>query len=119
MAPITEQLQTAAALEAAGLSRPAARLLAEKFEETAALAKTATQDALTNRFDKIDARFDKIDARFDTINARFDTLRAELRAEIHQSARSTTLFVVGAIGTATALLGAALAVATFLLHSAH
>ena len=112
MAPITEQLQTAAALEAAGLSRPAARLLAEKFEETAALAKTATQDALTNRFDKIDARFD-------TINARFDTLRAELRAEIHQSARSTTLFVVGAIGTATALLGAALAVATFLLHSAH
>ena len=112
MAPITEQLQTAAALEAAGLSRPAARLLAEKFEETAALAKTATQDALTNRFDKIDARFD-------TINARFDTLRAELRAEIHQSARSTTLFVVGAIGTATALLGAALAVATILLHNAH
>ena len=130
MAPITEQLKTATELEAAGLPQAAARVLAAKFEETAALAKKSAEDGIAGRFDKIDAQFEKtaaqfekleaqFEARFEKLQAHLDTRLAELRAEMQQAFRSSQSTTLTAIRIATGFLAVLFAALTFVLHYAH
>ena len=106
------RVKTATDLEAAGLPQAAARVLASKFEETAALAKKSAEDGLQPRFAEIRAEFAQFRA---DMRAEF----AQLRADMQQSFRSVQSTTLTAIGIATgflAVLGSAL---LFASHYAH
>jgi len=121
------RVKTATDLEAAGLPQAAARVLASKFEETAALAKKSAEDGVAARFDKLEAQ---MEVRFAEVRAEFraeiSQLRADMRAEtaqlradMQQSFRSLQSTTLTAIGIATGFLAVLIAALTLVLHYAH
>lgn len=101
--PITDALHTAAALEQAGLPKPAAVLIAEKLEETA----LATQESSVERFRAELAEF----------RAEVRTELASQRAEFERSFRTLQTTILSALALlTTVVLAVGGAIITILLR---
>jgi hypothetical protein len=94
--PITDALHTAAALEQAGLPKPAAVLIAEKLEETA----LATQNFALERF-----RVELAEFRAE-VRADLAAIRTEIssqRADFERSLRTLQSVILSAVGLAATI----------------
>lgn len=126
MRPITQQLQTVQALEAAGASRQLAEAIAATVEVAAQAARDAAWERIeakldslgsdfigrvealraemNARFGEVNSRFDKMDVRFGEMEARIAQVEARLEHSFRVTTVSLVVFVVALAGLMLAVL---------------